>query len=250
MSDLDILQSAQGSDNSKKVRRALIIFSRAPVAGEVKTRLIGARCGTRVLNARDTCRLYGAMLKDTFTTAHKLENCQLAVAHTPDIVPESEYSLRDSLPTLTTLEFYPQGAGDLGARLTRCFAYWRNRGFEHIVIIGSDAPDLPPEYLQAAFEQLENHDLVFGPARDGGFYCVGAAQPINGKLFSDVEWSTARVLESVLENTIREQQSTARLEPWRDVDDEEDLNALISRLKKNRPAALSTRAVLTAWGAL
>lgn len=247
MNDVDILQLSQARSNSISARDALVIFARAPCPGTVKTRLIGERLGKRVLSARDVAQLYEAMLRDTISVAKNVNDWDVILAHTPDeAFAPGEYSLRH----FWLGQCSPQGEGDLAVRLSRCFRRWRIRGYEKMIVIGSDAPDLPREYLRAAFDQLDSHDLIFGPADDGGFYLIGVSCPVHTALFHGVRWSTPRVLEAILKNAARQKQSTALLDSWRDVDDADDLQAFIERLRSGESEAAATRAILAAWRAL
>jgi uncharacterized protein len=100
------------------------------------------------------------------------------------------------------------------------------RGYRRVLIIGTDVPTLPPDHIKQALALLENHDLVLGPALDGGYYLIGLKRTAS-ELFNDIPWSTDRVLKLTQEKATILELKTALLEPWRDVDTLADLQALI-----------------------
>lgn len=121
-----------------------------------------------------------------------------------------------------------QAAGDLGKRLQRFFAAALARA-ERVVLIGSDSPDLPVAFVDEAFAALATHDVVLGPAADGGYYLIGAARRVP-PVFEGVSWSTP----DVWPQTIAQLQSAGTtwhtLPKWYDVDDQPSLQALAFRL--------------------
>jgi uncharacterized protein len=110
----------------------------------------------------------------------------------------------------------PQGEGDLGTRMRRALAACPPGP---AVLVGSDIPALSADHIAAAFRLLGSHDLVFGPAADGGFWLVGARRcPVLPPLFGPVRWSGRHALADVLSNLPRRVSAgfAARLD---DVDD-------------------------------
>lgn len=94
-----------------------------------------------------------------------------------------------------------QGAGDLGARMRRAIARCPPGP---VVLVGADIPALSADHVAAAFRLLGNHDVVFGPAADGGFWLVGARRsPRLPPLFGPVRWSSPHALTDVLANLPR-----------------------------------------------
>jgi len=119
-----------------------------------------------------------------------------------------------------------QVGDDLGGRMTQAFDVLFSRGYHRVVIVGTDVPTLPLDYFKQALAQLETHDLVLGPALDGGYYLIGLRKPAPD-LFADIPWSTDRVLTLTQEKAHGLRLTTATIPPWRDVDTIEDLAALI-----------------------
>ena len=199
---------------------SILVFARAPEPGKVKTRL-AAHIGVEA-----AARLYAAMLKDTLKLAQEaaaLCEAKVIVAYTPDDAFEpGPYSL---------LKFWdgeriPQIGNDLGEKMQRAIQNCFSQGATKVVTIGSDKPDLLPSSIQSAFEQLETHDLVFGPAHDGGFYMMGTSKRLPPKLFKKVTWSHDSTLQSILLNAKKLKLSVAHLPEGGDIDDFSDLKHL------------------------
>ncbi len=219
-------------------RDAIAVFARAPICGKVKTRL------AQNIGPEKAALLYKAMLRDSLELAQQSagEKTQILVCYTPADGFDWKHQSA-SLSNLWSGARHPQCAGDLAARILDCFFHLRNCGAQKILLIGSDAPDIPADYFRAAFEALDYHDLVFGPANDGGFYLIGARE-IPAALFANVIWSDRSTLATILANAQQYKWRTALLDSWRDVDEIEDLHALITRLEINPEAAQHTRGVL------
>ena len=134
-----------------------------------------------------------------------------------------------------------QSAGDLGTRMTAYFQQAFDDGCDRVLLIGSDSPNLPTEYVQQAFTSLAHDDVVLGPTSDGGYYLVGA----RGKgpnIFENIAWSTPAVWEQTQRNVRRAGLSCHELPPWYDVDDLQDLVRLSKDLQDADEAPLRTLA--------
>jgi rSAM/selenodomain-associated transferase 1 len=193
--------------------RTLVVFVKEPRPGAVKTRLAA------VLGPDDAARLYralaGAVLEATVPEPGEYERL---VFYDP---PDAGERLRAWLPSGRLRR---QDPGHLGARMSGAFARCFARGASRVVLAGSDAPGLGRRHVTAALDRLDAHDVVLGPAHDGGYYLVAlrAAQP---SLFEEVSWSTASVLEDTLARARAAGLRVALLERLRDVDTCDDLRA-------------------------
>ncbi|MCP4752884.1 MAG: DUF2064 domain-containing protein [Proteobacteria bacterium] len=116
----------------------------------------------------------------------------------------------------------PQAEGDLGRKMDAVFQAGLNDAVDKIVLVGTDCPELTVEILQQAFRALDENDLVLGPARDGGYYCVGLSQA-RSELFEAIPWGTDRVLARTLAAAQRLELKTDLLPELHDVDRPEDL---------------------------
>jgi rSAM/selenodomain-associated transferase 1 len=214
--------------------RGLIIFAREPRTGTVKTRL------ARDLGShRAATDLYSAMLADVLASAATLDNTRLLLfwALKSGAVP--------AFPTQPRLEMFDQQGHNLGERMANAFGRAFEVGCETCCIIGSDSPDLPPDYIRQAFGILEGDEAeaVFGPAEDGGYYLLGLRR-VPQRLFEGIAWSTPQVLRTSLERARLCGLKTALLTPWRDIDTAEDLDAFLARPARHtapRTLALAQR---------
>jgi rSAM/selenodomain-associated transferase 2 len=115
-----------------------------------------------------------------------------------------------------------QAEGNLGVRLARAAASAFAQGMSAVVMVGSDCPALDSSHIRAAFDQLERHPVVFGPARDGGYYLVGLRREIP-ELFETIHWGTDRVLSESLAIARRLGIEPFLLQELADVDEPADL---------------------------
>ena len=184
------------------MKRHLVIFARTPQFGRVKRRLaatIGPAAATR---------FYRQALDHQLRTLSRDRRWTVWLFLTPDPAPRRA-TVRG------------QGQGDLGQRMKRPF---RLLPPGPVVLVGSDIPAIRPSHIARAFALLGSHDLVFGPATDGGFWLVGArrSRPLPRSLFAKVRWSTRHALADTLA-TIPQGYATAIADTLDDVDDVEAL---------------------------
>ena len=123
----------------------------------------------------------------------------------------------------------PQGGGDLGARLSRAFDDAFADGCNGVVVIGTDCPDLTAADLRAAWDALGDHDVVVGPAQDGGYWLLGTSAPRPG-LFADIAWSSSSVLADTLSIARSEGLSVRLLRRLNDIDTAQDWDRHLSNL--------------------
>lgn len=167
-----------------RVRRHLVLFVRAPQRGVGKRRL------ARDIGDGAALRFERAMLGLLVRRLGHDRRWRLRLAVTPDRAVHRRRLWPRGVP-LT-----PQGEGDLGRRMRRALSECPPGP---AVLVGSDLPDLAARHVAAAFRLLGRHDLVFGPAADGGFWLVGARRtPRLPPLFGAVRWSGPEALADAL----------------------------------------------------
>lgn len=189
----------------------LIIFTRYPESGLTKTRLIPT------LGAKGAATLQQQMTEYTLSKVRELHRpLSVEVWFTGG----SLSMIQDWLGT--NIVYQPQGEGDLGERIARSLSVAFQSGMERVVIIGTDCPDLNANLLTKAFHQLHSHDLVLGPALDGGYYLIGLRCFIL-ELFTNINWGTAEVLPQTVAIAKKLELSIAYLPQLADVDRPEDL---------------------------
>jgi rSAM/selenodomain-associated transferase 2/rSAM/selenodomain-associated transferase 1 len=195
------------------VRRRLIVFTRFPEAGCVKTRLIPA------LGAERAAALHRRLLLRTLRTAEI--GCRLSEA---DLEVHFDGGSEEAFHHWVGDRYIcrAQRGGDLGDRMAHAFEGSFEAGCQAAVIIGSDSPGLTPELLVAAFEKLGSSSVVLGPADDGGYYLIGLGRPVP-ELFRSITWGTGRVLGESIEILARLRITPALLAALGDIDRPEDL---------------------------
>lgn len=186
----------------------LIIFVKNEEAGKVKTRL------AKAVGDEQALEIYRALLRFTYTQVvplgAKKEVWYSQFIENNDIWAQGEFNKR-----------VQEGEG-LGNRMSAAFQKTlEEEGFDKAVIIGSDCGELTTDILKEAFSSLEDHDIVIGPASDGGYYLLGMRKFIP-ELFKDISWSTGAVLEQTLKKADMENASFCKLQKLNDVDVEAD----------------------------
>ena len=197
--------------------RRLIVFLKAPRAGAVKTRL------ALTLGAAEACAAYRRLVETLLRQLAALENVELCFAP-DDAGSEIKPWAR------TTWRLTAQGAGDLGSRLDRAFRRAFDEGDKPIVLIGSDCPEIVASDIQAAWTALLSHDVVLGPATDGGYWLIGLRAP-KSDLFASIPWSTNAVLRETLERCRAAGLTTRMLRELTDVDTEADWRRFLARVR-------------------
>ena len=205
------------------------IFAKHWTPGRVKTRLAEAIGDAR---AAEVHRLFVTAIAQRMGAASD----ERILAIDP---PESEHEFGRALGDSWQVE--PQAAGDLGERMAAFFAGGLARA-GLVVLIGSDSPDLPADYIADAFEALREVDVVLGPAADGGYYLVGAARRVP-PIFTGISWSTADVWPQTVRRLTQAGCQWRSLPQWYDVDTFDDLRQLRFRLKDASSADRSLHAL-------
>jgi rSAM/selenodomain-associated transferase 1 len=191
------------------MKQQLVVMAKAPVLGRVKTRL------AREVGAVAALRFHRLTADRLIRRLGRDRRWRLIVATTPG--PRFRAALM------------PQAHGDLGARMRRPL---ERLPPGPVVIIGADIPGATRAHVAAAFRALGTHDLVLGPATDGGYWLVGAKRrPLPRGLFRGVRWSTGHALADTLAG-VPPRFSVALVAVLEDVDD-----AAALRRASNAPAA-------------
>lgn len=122
-------------------------------------------------------------------------------------------------PVRAGLGYAAQCPGDLGARLTAAFAAEFACATGPVIALGGDCPGLDGAILESGLRALASHDVVLGPATDGGYYLIGLKQACPG-VFTDIAWGTPEVLAQTRARIAASALTSAELPPLDDVDDE------------------------------
>jgi rSAM/selenodomain-associated transferase 1 len=200
---------------------ALVIFAKAPIPGQVKTRLCPP------LTPDEAATLHGSFVLDLLErTKAAVGRFKLPLDRYLACAPSSSHVFFKILEERQGVRLIDQMGDDLGARMQQVFDTLFARGYRHVVMVGTDVPSLPLEQYKDALSLLQAHDLVLGPALDGGYYLIGLNRPMP-ELFAGIPWSTGQVLSRTQEKARALGLTVALTTPWRDVDTIDDLQALI-----------------------
>ena len=189
----------------------LLLLTKAPDPGQVKTRLIP------LLGEKAATDLYAQLVHD------RLKMCTTAALAPVDLwcSPSAEHPFFQQCQRRYPITLHTQSAGDLGQRMSQAV----QKTLVHagsVVLIGADCPTLCTEDLVCAFDALETGtDVVIGPAEDGGYYLIGLREH-HASLFVDIPWSTPGV-RSITESRLRQRNLRLHtLPPRKDLDTPED----------------------------
>lgn len=201
----------------------VVIAAKSPLPGTVKTRL------QTKLSPLEATDLYRCFLCDRIKEIRRLKAVDLAIAYTP---AGSKDDIARFVPD--GFRLFAQQGRDLGERMHRIFVQTLSQGYQAVIIIGSDTPDLPRSMITKACQWLADGstDAVFGPSTDGGYYLVGLREA-SAELFSDIPWSTAEVLPRSLQRADALNLSVKLLPQWNDLDTFEDLLGYYRKYSEN-----------------
>lgn len=157
----------------------VIVFCRAPIPGKVKTRLaqsIGDFAASEIYKA---------------TAEYVVWNVRSAGLPVAIFVAENLHA--DRMQSWLGGEQHSQHGENLGDRMEHAVREMSRHGYQRFIIVGTDVPFLDATHIRGAASALDQHDVVFGPAHDGGYYLIGM-NGVKTELFREIPWSTPDVL--------------------------------------------------------
>ena len=209
------------------MKKVIIIMAKVPIAGTVKTRL------QPFLSAEQSATLAECFLRDTVSKAKFLSN-ELIIAYTP------VEKLDVLLAILSNKQiFIEQKGANLGGKMFHAFEFAFSQNSDAVVMIGTDSPTFPAQFITQAFEMLLETDAVLGKTADGGFYLIGLRK-LKKEIFETIEWSSPKTFEQTARNIENLNLKLSFLPNWYDVDTPDDLKRLIKDLSKNPSIAPKT----------
>lgn len=211
---MGILTSKNTNDDNKMAsdfhyptsKKALLIFTRNPELGKVKTRL------AKSVGDESALEIYKFLLKHTVEITKNL--------NVDKFVFYSENIHREDIWDSDIFRKKLQSGNDLGEKMANAFSEIFEMGYEKAIIIGSDMFDLDKKDLETAFEALQTNQYVIGPATDGGYYLLGMKEE-NTAIFKNKDWGTNSVLKATLADL--KDEKYILLEERNDVDYYEDI---------------------------
>jgi rSAM/selenodomain-associated transferase 1 len=190
---------------------AILVFAKAPVAGQVKTRLVP------YITAGQAASLHEELTRDRLHMCTTADLCDVQLWCSPD----TDHPFFSDCNRRYGVRLHTQTGNDLGERMSAALQAMLGQ-YKKIIIIGTDAPALDINTIDAAVNQLEHSDIVLVPAEDGG-YVLLAASKHHQDLLTNVLWGTESVLASTVRNIERLGMRYSLLGECWDVDRPEDL---------------------------
>ncbi|MCC9166817.1 TIGR04282 family arsenosugar biosynthesis glycosyltransferase [Pontibacter harenae] len=191
-----------------KNKKLIMVFVRNPELGKVKTRLAAS------VGEEKALQIYLYLLEHTQTVTQHVEADKVVY-----------YAERVEEHDLWPYAYHHkklQPSGDLGEKMLAAFEAAFAEAYESVVIIGSDCQQLKQEIIEQAFDELQTHDVVIGPAVDGGYYLLGMNR-LYPDFFQNKHWSTDQVFTATIEDIERLEITYSLLPTLKDVDYLEDL---------------------------
>ena len=202
--------------------RCVLFFVKNPEKTRVKTRLASA------IGDQMAVKLYKRFLLEMLSTLNRGTFLFYICFHPED-------SLKDLKNWLGEDYLYiPQIGENLGEKMKNAFIEAFSMKFKRVLLIGSDIPDLPLEFIDEAFKSLDEKDVVIGPSVDGGYYLIGFKdETFLPRAFEKIPWSTERVFDETMKVLENQKLTVHTLQPLRDIDTAKDLT-IRGFLKKGR----------------
>ena len=188
-------------------KELVIVFVKNIKLGKVKTRL------AKTIGNQGAFEVYSELVKVT-------ENA------TKQLTTDVHIYFSDAVIETKWQDYYKtvQQGKDLGERMKNAFKKGFEDGYNHIILIGSDLPDISENHINNGLEKLKNNDVVFGPAEDGGYYLIGLSK-MHKCIFDNKPWSQSHLLKETRAELDRKNIKFATLVTLNDIDTFEDLKA-------------------------
>ncbi len=208
----------------------LVVFAKAPVLGFAKTRL------QPQLPQAFSLALHSRLTAVALNQWSQSNICPIECWIAGDKQVFSEKILGCNPSDLTNLAVYQQAEGSLGERLinaincsfsndTSSHQKQKSQDIQGVFVVGTDCPFIDKSYLLMACEALAKHDVVIGPADDGGYVLLGLKVP-NESLFTDIRWGESSVFASTIAKLKSSKLSYFELPSLSDIDQPQDLAKL------------------------
>lgn len=201
------------------MNNALILFTRVPIPGATKTRLMP------FLTGEECAQVHSCFVKDIYEKAKTIQ-ADLFVFYTPN---DEKHLLKQLLGEEAI--YLPQYGADLGEKMKNAIGVALRLGYEKVVLIGTDIPQIHPETLNNAFDSLNEKEIVIHPTFDGGYYLIGMKKEYDS-IWKIERYGTNTVIYDTLQHMKTEKLSTAVGQMYYDVDDKGDLLHLYGDIQK------------------
>ncbi|NKB81952.1 MAG: DUF2064 domain-containing protein [Nitrospirales bacterium] len=224
-------RARQGPSN-QQASWLLMVFAKAPIPGQVKTRLCPP------LTEDEAATLHGSVVLDTLERSKTVREFDRILA----CAPSPDHPFFQTVGTKYSLPLWQQVGIDLGARMAQAFQMAFDHGYQGAMLVGTDLPTLGTTIYHQALKALSTHDLVLGPTVDGGYYLIGLRKP-TPSLFEEIPWSTQEVCVSTQRKAQQLGLSIGLLPRLRDIDTIEDLHQFTNETQGPEKKNFSTRTI-------
>jgi hypothetical protein len=190
----------------RKEKNLVIVFVKNILLGKVKTRL------AKTIGDQAAFEVYKHLVAITEAETQKIDNCDIHI-YFSDAIIETKWLGKEK---------FVQSGANLGERMKNAFQHGFKLGYQSIIGVGSDLPDLNSSIIKKGFEALKSSEFVFGPAKDGGYYIIGMNN-LHHFIFENKPWSQSNLLEETISEIKSNNLEALLLEELNDVDTIEDL---------------------------
>lgn len=212
----------------KETKEALILFSRIPIAGHTKTRLMP------FLSGEECAELHSAFLKDIFNT-FKNTGRDIFIFHTPD---DLDNYIEKHFEGYVEKDI--QSGEDLGKKMFNAIDYVLSKGYESCILIGADIPEITISSLEKGFEVLKEKDIVLAPTADDGYYMVGMKKATDA-IFTNQHYGSGKVIENAVLAAEKSGLTVGFSDLYVDIDTKEDLKLLYERIESDEYECPNTK---------
>lgn len=210
------------TDKNSSSRNALIVFTREPEPGKTKTRLMP------YFSPEQCAELHRCMIKD-ISREMKNADVSVVVAFTSDDAAEPAF-LRKTMGKDTL--FIKQRGGDIGVRMQNAIDDVLSLGYDKVILIGTDIPEIKAETINTSLELLASDDIVLGPTADGGYYLIGM-KVMHPEAFNVKVFGVASVFDETVTSLKKAGLSVGKSDTYSDMDIPDDLAGFRRRMKKD-----------------
>lgn len=230
--------------NKRKMgKNAIILFTRVPLPGKTKTRLLP------LLSIEESAKLHESFLKDimqTLVTAKKrieeerAAGCDLFICYTPSDQSKKLLQIEEEVKNVKTkkayreeqalFQYFPQLEGSMGQKMHASLQYVLKKGYDKVILIGSDIPEITATDMMQSFHILSREDVVLGATMDQGYYLIGLKVP-ESALFSDILYGQGEVAGKTIRAAKKIGKTVSMTTTHFDIDTPEDLLMLRKRLQ-------------------
>ncbi len=197
---------------------ALIIFTRVPIPGQTKTRLMP------FLSGKECAELHSCFIRDTYAKAKQIE-ADIFVYYTPEEEREVLFQVFED-----EVNAFPQFGEDLGERMKRAIGDVLRMGYNKVLLIGTDIPHVQTETFEQAFEDVESNEIVIHPTLDGGYYLIGMKKEYDS-VWKVKRYGTNTVIHDTLQHMDAEGLKVAVGQTYYDIDDKNDLKQFYADIR-------------------